>query len=69
MLYSVWMQLKLKVFKGDMRAFKALVIALVDLFLCIPKIIKHANRLTRKEYQAYQQLEAAKIYWHPENKQ
>lgn len=69
MLYSVWMQLKLKVFKGDMRALKALVIALGDLFLCIPKIVMHANRLTRKEYQAYLQLEAAKIYWHPENKQ
>ena len=68
MAYSVWMQLKLKVFKGDFRALKALVIAMVDLFLCVPKIIKHSNRLTRKEYQAYQHLEPARIYWHPENK-
>jgi glycosyltransferase involved in cell wall biosynthesis len=68
LLYSVWIQLKLKVFKGDMRALKALVTALVDLFLCIPKIVKHANRLTQKEYRAYQRLPEAKIYWHPEIK-
>ncbi|KAF2333117.1 glycosyltransferase family 2 protein [Flavobacterium daemonense] len=63
--YSVWMQLKLKVFKGDFKALKALVLALFDLVFSIPKIIKNANRFSLKEYQEYQELEETKIYWKP----
>ncbi|RTY84403.1 glycosyltransferase family 2 protein [Flavobacterium sp. GSP27] len=67
MAYSIWMQLKSKVFKGDWKALKAILWAMLDLVLAIPKIIKNSNRLTRKEYSAYQKLEKTKLYWRPEN--
>jgi GT2 family glycosyltransferase len=66
LLYSIWIQLKSKVFKGDFKALKALVFALFDLLFSIPKIIKNANRLSRQEYQNFQDLENTKIYWKPE---
>ncbi len=64
--YSIWMQLKLKVFKGDFKALQAIVLALFDLVLNIPKIIKHSNRLTQSEYNAYEKLANVKLYWKPE---
>jgi len=66
MLYSIWIQLKLKVFKGDFKVLKTLILALLDLFLAMPQIIKNSNRLSRKEYDAYQKIAATKIYWQPE---
>ncbi|MBF4507133.1 glycosyltransferase family 2 protein [Flavobacterium sp. JLP] len=68
LMYSIWMQIKLKVFKGDLKALKAIILAIFDLIFSIPKIIKNANRLSLKEYQAYQKLEETKLYWQPENK-
>lgn len=68
MAYSIWMQLKSKVFKGDWKVLKAILWAMLDLVLAIPKIIKNSNRLTQKEYDAYQKLEETKLYWKPENK-
>ncbi len=66
MAYSIWIQFKLKVFKGDFEALKAICLALLDLGLAVPKIIKSTNRLTRQEYHSYQQLDDTKIYWQPE---
>jgi glycosyltransferase involved in cell wall biosynthesis len=69
MVYSLWIQFKLKVFKGDFRALQALSLALMDLVLNISKIVKHSNRLSAKEYNGYRQLPETKIYWQPENSQ
>lgn len=66
--YSIWMQLKLKVFKGDFKALKAILLAILNLFFAIPKIIKHKNRLSVQEFDAYQKLEETKIYWKPGDK-
>ena len=66
MAYSLWMQFKLKVFKGDFKALRAIVLALLDLIWNIPKIIKNSNRLTHKEYESYNQLSETKLYWKPE---
>lgn len=63
--YSLWMQLKLKVFKGDWKALQAIVLALFDVVKAMPKIIKNCNRLTLEEYATYQQLEPARIFWKP----
>lgn len=65
MAYSIWMQLKLKVFKGDFMALKALILAGFDLIAFIPKIIKNKNRLSVHEFSEYQKLENTKIYWLP----
>ena len=64
--YSIWMQFKLKVFKGDFRALKAIIQAFGDLIYSFPKILKHSNRLTMSEYKAYGKLENVKLYWKPE---
>jgi glycosyltransferase involved in cell wall biosynthesis len=67
LLYTIWMQFKLKVFKGDFKALQAIILALLDCIYFIPKIIKHRNRLTTKEYQEFQKIENIKLYWKPEN--
>ncbi|WP_348823500.1 glycosyltransferase family 2 protein [Flavobacterium aestuarii] len=64
--YSIWMQFKLKVFKGDFKALRAINLALLDLIWSVPKIIKNSRRLTKKEYELYKQLPETKIYWQPE---
>jgi len=64
--YSLWIQFKYKVVKGDLKALKAIVLAILDVIWNIPRIIKNSNRLTRKEYEVYQQLPEAKIYWQPQ---
>ncbi len=64
--YSLWMQFKLKVFKGDFKALQAIVLALLDLVWNIPRILKNSNRLSKEEYNAYNQLPETKLYWHPE---
>lgn len=67
MAYSIWMQLKLKVFKGDLRALKALILAGFDFITCIPKIIKNKNRFSDHEFSEFQKLEDTKIYWQPKD--
>ncbi|MFK7113877.1 hypothetical protein V3468_05430 [Flavobacterium oreochromis] len=62
-IYSNWMQLKLKVFKGDVRALKGLLLAKQDLFLNVFKLFKNRKALSIKKYKDYKQLDSAKIYW------
>ncbi|MFH7018007.1 glycosyltransferase family 2 protein [Flavobacterium sp. FlaQc-47] len=66
MTYSIWMQLKVKVFKGDFKALKALVLAGFDLIFSIPKIIKNKNRFDNQEFSEFQKLNDTRIYWQPE---
>jgi GT2 family glycosyltransferase len=66
MVYSIWMQFKLKVFKGDFKALQAIILALFDLVYNIPRILKNSNRLSQKEYEAYNQLPETKLYWQEE---
>jgi hypothetical protein len=66
MAYSLWIQFKSKVFRGDFKALIAIGLAMLDLVWNIPRIIKNSNRLTKKEYEAYNQLPETKIYWQPE---
>lgn len=67
MASSIWIQLKLKVFKGDWAALQSIILAMKDLLLALPKITKNANRLTNAEYKLYQELADAKLYWKPED--
>lgn len=66
--YSIWWQLKLKVFKGDFKALKAILLAMLNVLFSIPKIAKNANRLSMQEYKEYEKLEDTKLYWKPEDK-
>ena len=68
-LYSLWMQLKLKVFKGDLKALAAILLALGDLGLNSPRLIKKRAPLNTSLYHKYRKLPEAKLYWTPEIKQ
>ena len=61
--YTLWIQIKTKVFKGDFRALLAILQALGDLVINFPRLLKHANRLSNKEFNIYSKLEDTKAYW------
>jgi glycosyltransferase involved in cell wall biosynthesis len=65
LIYSIWMQLKRKVFKGELNVLTVLLLAFKDLIVNFPKLIKQCNRLTSKEWEAYSKLSRTKIYWQP----
>ncbi len=62
--YTLWIQLKLKVFKGDLKALGAIILALFDVLINTPKYFNN-KRLTLKEFRAFEALEETKIYWKP----
>lgn len=63
--YTLWIQIKKKVFKGDLKAFIAILQALGDIILNIPRLLKYANRLSNNEFKEYLKLPETKIYWKP----
>lgn len=65
MVYSLWIQFKLKVFKGDFKALQAIILAKFDLVWNMPRILINSNRLTLKEFDIYNRLPETKIYWQP----
>jgi glycosyltransferase involved in cell wall biosynthesis len=67
MAYTLWIQIKTKVFKGDARATLALLLAMMDVLIHLPKLFRESNRLTKSEFKKYLKLEPTKIYWQPEN--
>ena len=65
-LYTLFIQLKNKTFRGDFKSTKAILLAIFDVFKNMPKCINESNRLTTKEYKLFCKLEETKIYWIPE---
>lgn len=65
--YSIGMQLKLKVFKGDWNILQVIFLALFDLIWAFPKIIKNSNRLSSSEYNLFKKIPPTKLYWKPDN--
>lgn len=63
--YSIWMQCKTKIFKGDFKVIQPLLLAIFDMIIAIPKLIQNRNALTNEEYQNYTKLNETKIYWKP----
>jgi len=66
-LYTLWIQLKTRVFKGNIKAILAIIKALFDVFFNTPKLIANRNRLSSKEFQEFSKLPSTKIYWKPNN--
>ncbi|WP_179346239.1 glycosyltransferase family 2 protein [Winogradskyella ursingii] len=64
-LYSIYIQLKTKVFKGDFKAFSAILQALGDVIVNSPRLIKNRKALSREELKSYHSLPPTKIYWQP----
>lgn len=67
LLYTLWIQLKNKTFKGDFKATLGIIQAILDVVLNFPKLLKQSNRLTTSEYQQLLKLPPTKIYWKPED--
>ncbi len=66
MTYTLWMQLKLKVFKGEFKVVVPLLLAIFDVCINFPRLVKNAYRLSDEEYLKYQQLPNTVYYWKPE---
>lgn len=65
MAYSLWIQFKLKVFKGDFKALYAIVMALFDLVWRMPLLLKNRDALSVEESHDFKKLKPTKIYWNP----
>jgi glycosyltransferase involved in cell wall biosynthesis len=67
LLYTLWIQIKTKTFKGNIKGTIAIFKAIGDVMINFPKLVKQSNRLTIVEYQNFLKLPETKIYWKPED--
>jgi glycosyltransferase involved in cell wall biosynthesis len=67
-LYTLWIQFKIKVFKGDFKALLAILQALLDFVWNLDRLIRQSNRLTSQEFNEFTKLSDTKLYWKPEQK-
>jgi glycosyltransferase involved in cell wall biosynthesis len=65
LLYTLWIQIKLKTLKGDFKSTFAIFQALGDVTLNFPKLLRQRNPLTLAQYNKIKQLPESKIYWKP----
>ena len=64
-LYVISQQIKNKTFKGDVNATKAIVLAIFDVLINLPKLIRNRLPLSLKEFNNYKQINDTEIYWKP----
>jgi glycosyltransferase involved in cell wall biosynthesis len=64
-VYTLWIQIKTKTFKGDLKATIAILQAIGDVFVNLLKILKQRNKLTNQEYNNYLKITETKIFWKP----
>jgi len=67
-VYTLWIQIKNKVLKGDWKATLAIIQAIGDALINLPRLLSNSNRLSLKEFKEYNTLPDTKLYWTPENK-
>lgn len=61
--YSVWMQVRLKVFRGDWRALVALLLAATDLVAHLPRLLRERDALSQEEFRAFNDQASTQLYW------
>jgi GT2 family glycosyltransferase len=66
-IYSIWMQIRLKVFKGDLKALATIILALGDVALNSTRLIRERKPINPSIYKKYIKLPEAKLYWTPIN--
>jgi len=66
LLYSIGMKIKSIFFKNNYKLMIPLLLALKDLVVFSPKLIKNRQPLTQLEFKKYKKLNPVKIYWQPE---
>ena len=67
LVYTLLIQIKTKVLKGDIKAAKGITLAICDVFINLLRLFKQSNRFTFEEYKKYNILGETKIYWKHEN--
>lgn len=67
-LYTLWIQLKLKVFKGDVKALLAIIMAIFDLTINFPKLLLQRKALNKGQYDKFINLAETPIYWQTLNR-
>ena len=65
--YSVWIQLKKRMFKGDIKGSVAILQAIMDLVFHLPKLLYTSNRFSKSVFESYTELPQTKVYWSPLN--
>ncbi|MES2559938.1 MAG: glycosyltransferase family 2 protein [Bacteroidota bacterium] len=63
--YSVWIQLQKRTFKGDFPGTIAILQAMADIVIHLPKIIQNTSTLSVQEFVQYNNLKDTPIYWNP----
>ena len=64
-VYSIFMQFKLKVLKGDFVVAISILQGLGDVLVNFSRLLKNSNRLTKVEFKEFSNLPDTKIYWKP----
>jgi GT2 family glycosyltransferase len=63
--YSLFMQIKKRVLVLDTKGSLALIQALGDLVINLPRLFKESRRFNRVTFDSLQKLPSSKIYWTP----
>jgi glycosyltransferase involved in cell wall biosynthesis len=63
--YSLWIQINNKVLKGDWKAALAIIQAICDVIINLPRLLKNSTRLSVQEFKDYNKLPDTKLYWTP----
>ncbi|WP_406684226.1 glycosyltransferase family 2 protein [Seonamhaeicola sp. MEBiC1930] len=63
--YTLWIQFKKKVFKGNYKAVVPIIKALYDILANTPRLIANRNRLSQNEFEEFSKLPDVKLYWKP----
>ncbi|GAA4976013.1 glycosyltransferase [Algibacter aquimarinus] len=66
-IYTLWVQIKTKIFNGDLGAIIPIIKAIFDVLTNIPKLKTNSNRLSLKQFEEFSKLPSVKIYWKPKN--
>lgn len=61
--YSIWIQLRTKVFRGDFRALAALLLAGFDLLWRLPRLLRERDGFSQADFQAYTAQPPIELYW------
>lgn len=65
--YSVAKQIQKIGGKAQFKILKPLLLALFDLLIHLPKLVRNRKPVSSQQFKQYQQLKEAKVYWYPEN--
>lgn len=64
-MYTLWIQMKQKVFKGDLLVLWVIFQAMFDVFRNLPRLNRNSYRLSISEFRAYSNIPDTEIYWKP----